>query len=56
MQEPDYSKNNIKELQETLLKIYRAEFFNESVNKTVKKCLQVVLEVNTLYLTVNEVE
>ena len=53
MQETEYFKNNIKNLQKTLHKIRSAEHFNESMKKTVGKCLQALLDGNTLYLTVN---
>lgn len=53
MQEPEYFKNNVKALQETLQKIYCAESFNESIKAIVKKCVQALLNGNTLYFAGN---
>ena len=53
MQEPEYFKNNVKALQETLQKIYCAESFNESIKNIVEKCVQALLNGNTLYFAGN---
>ena len=53
MQEPEYFKNNVKELQETLQKIYSVDSFNLSVKKIIEKCVQALLRGSTLYFVGN---